>query len=189
MAYKISYLYMVILTIMPLSPAVSQIKGDQVWIGGYDSYGVGPSGRNLHVMDFRGNTMHIEGVRGDMGTLGNNASICDENGSLLFFSNGRAVMDANLSIIANGTDINDGEWTRRYWPDPGYGFPGFQDIMILPDPNSPSGFYLIHKTPVYNPPAKDSFEIRYSYIDYNMSNNTSKVTIKTKSFIKKTIFF
>ncbi len=185
MKSKIHLLYIIMLILVSFNTAFSQIKGDYIWIAGEQKNYTEVGGYDAHIMDFNKDTMTVSYCNIPLGTDGNKASICDENGNLLFFTNGRAVMDANLSIITNGSDINDGEWARRYWPDPGYGFPGFQNIMILPDPKSPSGFYLIHKTPVYNPPAKDSIEIRYSYIENYVHNNTSEVTIKNKKFYKK----
>lgn len=175
----------IFMTIIPLSTIVAQIKGDYIWVAGSQKNYTETGGYDGHKMDFNKDTMTVSYCKLPLGTDGNKASICDDYGNLLFFSNGRAVMDANLSIITNGSDINDGEWVRRYWPDPGDGFPGFQNIMFLPDPKTSSGFYLIHKAPVYKPPAKDSFEIRYSYIEYDALTLTSAVTLKNIKFYDK----
>ncbi|MBP6238199.1 MAG: T9SS type A sorting domain-containing protein [Saprospiraceae bacterium] len=136
-------------------------------------------------MDFSNDTLNTGYINGPMGILDNNASICNHEGSLLFYTNGRTVMNAHHEIIENGRDINDGDWARRYWPDPTRGFPGSQDIMILPGPRLNGGYYMLHKSPVYNPPAKDSIEIRYSYIEHNTNSDQSEVTEKNVKFYLK----
>jgi len=162
-----------------------QSTSDHIWVGGYQKNFDGQGGHNMHIMDFSNDTLNTGYINGPMGILDNNASICDKDGNLLFYTNGRAVMNANHEIIENGTEINDGVWARRYWPDPTRGLPGFQDVLILPDPSSELGYYIIHKLPIYNPPAKDSFGIRYSYVFFDISKNISKVIVKNDSFYLK----
>ncbi len=162
-----------------------QSTSDHIWVGGYQKNFDGQGGHNMHIMDFSNDTLNTGYINGPMGILDNNASICNHEGSLLFYTNGRTVMNAHHEIIENGRDINDGDWARRYWPDPTRGFPGSQDIIILPDPKLNGSYYMLHKLPIYNPPAKDSFEIRYSYIKHNENFSESEVTIKNEKFYQK----
>lgn len=167
-----------------------QSTSDHIWIGGYQKNFDGQGGHNMHIMDFSNDTLNTGYINGPMGILDNNASICNHEGSLLFYTNGRAVMNAHHEIIENGRDINDGDWARRYWPDPTRGFPGSQDIIILPDPKLNGSYYMLHKLPIYNPPAKDSFEIRYSYIKHNENFSESEINIKNeKVYYKNDLLF
>jgi hypothetical protein len=164
---------------------MSQSKGDYIWVAGYQKNYTGLGGHDTHLMKFESGNLYIQYFNSPMGLARYNSSICDSGGNLLFYTNGRAVMNAKKEIISNVIDINDSEWTRRYWPDPYGGFPGAQDVLMLPDPKLNGGYYMLHKLPVYNPPAKDSIEIRYSYIAHDATNDESEITIKNNKFYPK----
>ncbi len=87
----------------------SQIKGDQVWIAGYQKNFGELGGFDTHIMDFRKDSMSVEYYNSPMGLAGNNASIFQSLGNMLLYTNGRAVMNSNHGIISNGMNINDGE--------------------------------------------------------------------------------
>ena len=162
-----------------------QIKGDNIWLGGYQKNYEAQGGQHMHIMNYNSYPLAVEYINGPMGILDNNASICNEKGQLEFYTNGRAIMNGHHEIIENGLDINAGVWVDRYWPTPTRGLPGKQDVLLLPDPKTKFGFYLIHKVPVYNPPAKDSFEIRYSYILKDSINGKGKVISKNSLLYNK----
>ncbi len=182
-AFKILWFFFLLIFAPELS--TGQIKGDQVWIAGFQKNYESSGGYNTHILEFKKPEMAVSYYNSPMGILDNNASICDENGKLLFYTNGRAVMDTKQGIITNGMGINDGQWAIRYWTDPHRGYPGAQDVLILKNPKNLNGYYMLHKSPVYNPPAKDSIEIRYSYIENNINSNQSEVTEKNIKFYLK----
>ncbi len=182
--FKISKWLMLCLIILNVVMAQAQ-KGDYMWIAGSQKNYTDLGGYDGHIMDFKFDTLLVNYHNSPVGIARYKASICDNNGNLLFYTNGRAVVNANKEIVSNAIDINDGDWARRYWPNPYGGFPGDQDVLILPDPKSNSGYYMLHKLPVYNPPAKDSFEIRYSYIKQNGDVSESEITIKNEKFYPK----
>lgn len=185
LSYFLQYISAFIILVTPLPGLLSQIRGDYVWVAGSEKNYGDIGGYNGHLMDFRTDSLQVIYNNIPMGISRCKASICDESGVMLFYTNGRGVMNAKHEIISNVVDINDNSWTRRYWPNPYSGFPGDQDALILPDPKLNGGYYLIHKLPVYNPPAKDSIEIRNSYIQHDWAKNESEITIKNDKFYPK----
>ncbi|MBK8820186.1 MAG: hypothetical protein IPN49_14260 [Saprospiraceae bacterium] len=127
-------MYRVFILILLFLPLLSnaQIKGDYVWIGGVQTNPDG--GQKGHTMDFLRNKGEPAYVNIPKGFTGNNASICDENGYLMFYFNGCAVMNRYHHIMPNGDSINSGRWFDLYWKDCKYGYPGPQEVLILPDP-------------------------------------------------------
>ncbi len=115
----------------------------------------------------------------------NNASICDKDGNLLFYTNGCAVANRNHEIMMNGDSINAGNFFDSFWlGDCGNGYPGRQDITILPDPGNSEGYYLIHK-PNYRDPTQNITirkNLNYSYINMNFNNNLGEVLSKNIPF-------
>lgn len=74
-----------------------------------------------------------------------NASICDRNGKLLFYTNGTKVFNRNFQIMENGDSLNAGyfqfEWDSTIKRG-GYRNP--QGAIIIPIPNNDSLYYLLH---------------------------------------------
>jgi hypothetical protein len=135
-------LTVLVLSIIHLSYA--QNKQDYVWVFGHDF----PDDNKVdgYIMDF--NIKPIEPQNYEVNTRmdSNNASICDENGNLLFYTNGCHVMSADGSVMENGDSLNYDEWIEYFWRDDCvFGYPGAQDIMILTDPGNINHFYIIHK--------------------------------------------
>jgi hypothetical protein len=118
----------------------------------------------------------------------NNASICDAEGNLLIYTNGCAVANRNHEIMPNGDSLNYGEFFQTFWRDDcGNGYPGRQDIMILPDPKYDLGYYIIHKTieikTSEDPDSRVRF-LKYSYVDLLLDNGLGDITIKNRPFHK-----
>ncbi len=185
LSYFLQYISAFIILVTPLSGLLSQIRGDYVWVAGSQKNYSAIGGYDGHIMDFRSDSLRVNYNNLPMGIASYRTSICNGSGDLLFYTNGRAVMTAKQEIISNVIDINDNAWTRRYWPNPYSGFPGHQDVLLLPDPKLNSGYFMLHKLPVYNPPAKDSIEIRYSYINHDLAKSESEITIKNDKFYPK----
>lgn len=150
-------------------------KQDYIWLGGYQINLNG--GANGYMFDFNKKPFNPEYANPPLGFLGNNASICDKNGNLLFYSNGRAVINRHHQIMSNGDSINAGEWADKFWKDPFDGYPGAQDVMILPDPGNEDGYYLFHKTLISIPNDID-FELHCTYINSSKDINLENVTQK-----------
>jgi hypothetical protein len=160
-------------------------KQDYIWLGGYD-YDNDPLDENVvegYRMDFNKKPFQVENDIGfRFGILGNNASIADKDGKLLMFTNGCTIYNKNYQIMPNGDSINAGEWFDKLWKHCSGGYPGVQDVLILPDPGNEKGYYLFHKPNIYNAPAPTTRKLYYSYIDGKLDNNNGDVTIKNKKF-------
>ncbi len=148
-------------------------KEDYYWIGGYQ--GQGTMG---FVFDFNDKD-NPKFQTLSLGFAGNNTSICDKEGNLLFYFNGCAVLNRRHQVMPNGDSINAGIWFDKFWRDCRYGYPGFQECIILNDPLNYGGFYLIHTTRIYYQP-KDSAELNVTYIDMKLDNNNGDVLYKNK---------
>jgi len=93
---------------------------------------------------------------------GLNASISDEEGNLLFYSNGCDVVDSNHEFMPNGRDLNSGDYFEMLGDSCCGGYLGKQDIMILPDPGNDKGYYILHKAIDTTRTYRD---FRYTYVD------------------------
>jgi len=96
-------------------------------------------------------------------TIGaNNGSICNQNGDLLFYANGCKVFNSNHEMMENGGEINPGDSHDGHCPFGNY--PGTQNSIIIPVPNSADQYYYIHKTWIRN----DMSEIEKSEIIWTL---------------------
>ena len=181
--YKCNSLTIIFIMIVTIAPLFSQVenKQDYVWLFG------GPSPTEL--LEFNFNNKPVEFTLRDKGLDFDscNTSISDTKGNLLVYSNGCAVADRFHNIMPNGRDINEGNFQSEWWMDEECkrGYPGRQDILILPDPGNDSGYYLIHKTIEYDLDSEVKLfnkDLKYSYIDLSLNNSAGDVTVKNKIF-------
>lgn len=112
-----------------------------------------------------------------LGINGNNASICDSEGNLLFWSNGCAVINREQEVMPNGDTLNWDLFREVIgWSSCTRGYPGVQNMKILPDPDDEDGFYIIHKAAKYNGQFEDvTFELRHSYVDMQLDGGLGDV--------------
>ena len=70
----------------------------------------------------------------------NNASICDAEGNLLFYSNGCAVANRLHQVMPRANSINEGVIYDECWlGNCVCGYPGRQNMLILQDPTDDLG--------------------------------------------------
>jgi hypothetical protein len=181
--YKEMYKSILIIFFSLLSYLMFGQKQDYIWMGGYQINLNG--GANGYMFDFNKSPFTPEYANPPLGFLGNNASICDKDGNLLFYTNGRAVINRHHQIMPNGDSINAGVWADKFWKDPFDGYPGAQDVIILPDPGNEDGYYLFHKPNIYYPVVKDSFQLHYTYINMSLDNGKGDVVVKNKKYYEK----
>ena len=167
-----------LLFLIIFSHSIYSQKEDYIWIFGYDNSP--PVGNNeTYYFDFNKGSSPV----GDAGLSplwirGNNASICDAEGNLLFYTNGCHVADSNHMIMPNGSGINEGVFLEEFRQDTCAHYPGIQDVMILSDPADENGYYLLHKTVEYD--GEDIFinNVKYTYIDLTLNEGSGDVTEK-----------
>jgi len=160
-------------------------KEDYVWLNGYN-YDTFIEGNESFIFDFKNGSSpkSAQGVI-PIAFFGNNASICDKNGNLLFYTNGCHVVDSNHEIMPNGSDLNNGIWVQEFMQDTCGAYTGTQNITIINDPNSETGYYILHKTREYD--GEIFFNnINYSYIEKELNNGFGDVTEKNIKIIEDT---
>ncbi|NNE26203.1 MAG: hypothetical protein HKN09_05120 [Saprospiraceae bacterium] len=151
-------------------------KQDYVWLFGGISYS------ELLEVDFKKKPVEFKIRVGGLNFSTNNTSISDKHGNLLLYSNGCAVADRNHQIMPNGDSINSGIFFDLFWTgDCQLGYPGLQDVIILPDPGDSLGYYLLHKPTEYNRDLNPSIFLqflKYTYIDLKLNGGTGDVVSK-----------
>ena len=153
---------------------ISQLSNK--WILGYESWGGSPFG-NVN-MDFSNH--HFDSAYffyRDMNFEFANASICDSNGTLLFYTNGVYIANAQDDTMLNGSGLNP-SWYTTQWNY--YGLKIMQGDVIIPKPGSDSLYYLFHITcdvfPLYLP--------KYLYCSIvNMNGDSGKGEVIEKNKI------
>ena len=168
----------------------AQNKQDYVWLFGLDHT---PSLVDKgYRIDFNVKPFTIQVTNNGIGFAQNNASICDKDGNLLFYTNGCAVLNKEANIMPNGDSINEDIWKKLTgWDNCEGGYPGTQNIIILDDPgNVDSGrslYYIIHKPRVFNGWYDDPLnQLRYTIVDMDMDGGLGDVTtIKDSTFYKQ----
>lgn len=97
-----------------------------------------------------------------MSTNEGTATVCDDNGNLLFFTNGIEVWNANLSLMPNGTGLLGGN----------LGDPSTtQAAMIIKKPGSSTEYYLFTADQQAGPDG-----VRYSVVDMTLQGGLGDVT-------------
>jgi len=157
-------------------------KEDYVWIFGYDS-NLFIEGNESYIFDFNAGSSPDSLVgQNPLWIRGNNASICDKEGNLLFYTNGCHIADRNNEIMPNGDGINEGQWVEINRQDTCTNYPGLQDVIFIQDPSNEEGYYLIHKRIEVAEPVNYR-TLNYSYIDKTLNNGNGDVTLKNEVII------
>ncbi len=171
------------LFILTVSSISAQDKRDYQWVMGTDQEA--GSGFSAYKFDFNKNPFSPEirdkGLRFDQ----TNASVSDEEGRLLFYTNGCAVANRDHEIMMGGDLINDGEFLDDFWSNGGCwsGYPGRQDILILEDPINEEAYYIIHKTwERAEDGGFDVFSMSYSYVDLTLDGGLGAVVESNVDF-------
>ena len=160
----------------------AQSKQDYYWPFGKDQI-IEESGVQASAFDFNNQPFDPERRNGVLNFDRNNASICDADGNLLFYTNGCAVSNRNHELMPNGEGINAGPFFEEIWEgDCRNGYPGRQDIIILPDPGYEDGYYIIHKPQEWDGTDASTELLRFSYVDMNLDGGLGDVTIKNEVF-------
>lgn len=195
LSYKIIYLCLLQgIGILSLSAQ----KHDYQWLFGYGNR-VASTDTNFGgiILDFNDTpTALVKHVRlSDINE--DNVSYSDNNGKLLFYSNGGDIFDSQDSIMLNGDSINFGndweveliETSERY-----RGLRIIQGMLALPAPSDSSGAYLFHYS-VHLCILSDTSEAYltdtsfYSLIDFKGNNNLGKVIKKNQVLNSDTLSY
>ena len=129
---------------------VSAQKSDYVWLSGYDSNARGDSAMNGFQfgnvkMDFNYNPVKVNYDSLGMNFLCTDITLSDSEGSLLLYSNGIYVANAEDELITNGDSINTGYVIDVLNPELAQlGLKVPQGMIALPDVANPNRYYLFY---------------------------------------------
>lgn len=184
MIYKVKLLILLTFLVMTQS-SFAQNKQDYYWPFGKD-WDLDKPGVQAIEIDFNERPLKASIREGELYFDQNNASICDEEGNLLLYTNGCAVANRDHQIMPNGDSINRGFFFDEWWGgDCSKAYPGGQDITILQDPGNGEGYYIIHKPVSYHPDSSSRFSrdsLHFTYVDLSLDDNNGDVVAKNQNF-------
>ncbi|MDP5043695.1 MAG: hypothetical protein NWQ06_01800, partial [Leeuwenhoekiella sp.] len=105
---------------------------------------------------------------GQLDTLEGCATISDDNGSLLFYTDGQTVYTANHTVMINGTGLFGNASST-------------QSAIIIPQPNTPGIYYIFTIDTRLRETDKDD-GLNYSIVNFN-SNPQGEVTVKNRKLL------
>ncbi|MCX6272934.1 MAG: hypothetical protein NTU44_17320 [Bacteroidetes bacterium] len=161
----------------------NETKRDYQWIGGDGPTSPpyhGGCGINFNDIPFSTDTCTLPSLmlRGDVG------AISDWKGDLLFYTNGRVVIDRTNNIMPNGQGLSIGQIYYDYY----LYYPIYQGIIILPEPESNSLYVIFHQKIEYiNGSGLTVTGLYYSLVDMTLNNGLGDVTEKNVPLIEDTL--
>ena len=155
------------------TPLRGQQGLNNLWTGGFESF-AGPPFGGLDI-DFFSGSPTFTYVNRDIDYRLTVANITDPEGNLLFSSNGAHLADRFGDTLFNGSGINPSSYTSSY-PN-GMFIP--QSQLILPAPDAPNVYFLIHGT-VDNEGNSTATKLYLSIVDMSLNGGLGGVTLKNE---------
>ncbi len=161
---------------------IAQNKQDYIWLFGHDSDGSLP-GKESYIFDFNSNNYPSAFANTiPISFRGENNSICDKDGNLLFYTNGCHVVGADHEIMPNGFGLNEGQFVEVFM-DTCNGYRAIQNMITIPDPGNQDGYYIIHKSFELTD-SLDIDKMKYTYVDLSKNGGKGDVTMKNEVFVE-----
>jgi hypothetical protein len=155
---------------------------NNLWLLGYDSYtSPGWGGTDI---DFFSGMPFITSHQRTMNFTVCNGSISNQQGGLLFYTNGCFVANAADSVMENGDSLIYGPFANDYCQ---YGSPFVQGALILPLPSSDSLYYLFHEDVKLWPLYINPTQLLLSIIDMSQDNGKGKLIQKSTAIYNDTL--
>lgn len=107
---------------------------------------------------------------GKLQTLEGSATISDQNGNLLFYTDGSSVYDRNHQLMPNGSNLKGNVSST-------------QSAIIIPKPQDPTIYYIITiDKPDYTAPPNDPIEgVNYSVVNMALNNGLGDIIANEKN--------
>jgi PKD repeat protein len=158
---------------------------DHVWLFGYGSQSPNP-GFGGTVIDFNTIPPDIFYQYNEMNFDITDASMSDINGELQFYTNGIYVANKEYQVMANGANINPGQYADEHAD---YGYFLNQGAFAVPHPDGSNRYFLIHADKRYPTEQVDwnSKYLYYSLIDMNLESELGKIVAKNQVIINDTL--
>ncbi len=184
------YKLLAVVILLSISSSIfAQNKEDYQWVFGYENGFTSTENQSSYIFDFEDETFNFI----DLDSLpiefhGSNSSVCDDDGKLLFYTNGCQVANRLHQVMPNGTDLNDGYLIDVIHDGECDGYRSGNSLTILQDPINTQGYYIIHKQIDIDSISGELFHntVLYSYIDMSLDNGLGDVTIKNEPWIENT---
>ena len=143
-----------------------------VWQMGYWQ-----GGGNIFQMDFSsGNpTFMPQIISTQMSMFLLNASICDNNGNILFYTNGDFIADATGDTMMNGGGLIPGPFRNDNFQ---YGLPNPQGAIVIPFTTDNNKYYLFQIA--VNNVTRDGDSLLYHVIDMSLNSGLGAVILKNQ---------
>ena len=126
----------------------SQNKNDYNWIYGFETLDLNGNSRGVQ-LNFNDAPVNVDSLIIPLKIYLSNATISDNNGDLLFYTNGCAIANKNHEIMLNSEGLNPGQISNSNCE---YGYSGGnQSCLILPISESGTQYYLFHQASTYDP--------------------------------------
>ena len=108
-----------------------------------------------------------------------NASISNNNGNLLFYTNGQYVEDRSFTLLLNGNNINEKDID---------GDNSSQSALFLPYPENPDKTFMLNGEITILPVLLwEMTALKYSIIDHDLNNSKGGITLKNNYLVKDTL--
>ena len=174
-------LLFVLLTICINSQVIIGQGLNHNWLIGYLNYFDQYSTSEKARMTFDSNTVSVLPETRKMTFDAAQSNISDENGNLLFATNGQWIANSTGDTMLNGSGINPGACTNAW----SYGLPIVSSSIVLPFPGNSSKFALLHQT--CNGSAQYGFmasELYFSIIDITQDSGRGAVISKNNIIVQ-----
>jgi hypothetical protein len=145
-------------------------KRDHIWIFGYNNgFPTGHTGGAVLDFNFPIPDIYYQPIEANL--VFTYASTCDDDGNLLFYTNGQYVSDKTFHIMPGNDSLNPGAVFNGQY---GFGYPILQGAIVLPLPGSQRYYYIIHNLANYG--IIGSTAILYSIVDMSLNQNYGDLT-------------
>lgn len=146
---------------------------DYVWSFGYSGDFPGPDWEATF-LDFKTRPPTSIPSSHPMWLRATQASVSDEHGNLLAFTNGIYIADRNGDLIENGDSLNPGYYYDQFW---NVGYPAPNSAFFLPSHKDSNVYYLFHIA--YDDQNYPSRLLRTT-VDFSYNQGLGKVIEKNK---------
>lgn len=169
-------LHVCLVTLTIISSTFAQQGINSLWTGGYGNGAPPPWG--AVDLDFISGGLVVSTPTRTIGFGRTSANITNANGYLLFSCNGTFVANALGDTMLNGSGLNPGPYADLY-PE---GLHISQGVLILPKPDSPDIYYLLHMT-IDNSMVINAEHLLLTTIDMSLDGGLGGVVSKNQAIL------
>ncbi len=177
--WRVKIICLVFFTFVILVRAESQGLNN-FWLLGYDSWAGVPYGGTT--INFISGSANINYTPRPMNFSTTNADISDNNGNILFYTNGVYISNALNDTLSNGTGLNPSSYTNSYAT---HGLGIAQADLIIPFPSDSNRYYLFHSTIDGN--GYLCYYLYYTIVDISLNGGLGGVVSKNNIILTDTL--